>query len=189
MKKEKSKKEAIMDCALELFTEKGFDGTSTTRITKNAGVGTGTLFVHFENKADLINALFRNIKKEMIEVLRPFADSESTNEKVIRDIWMAMIKWGVKNPQKIMYIQQSITSPYITEATREEVNQDTEILTSLIQKGIDHGILKKQPVDLLLRAIWSVLYTTIFYMIESGKYRRKVADDTFTMIWDMIRSS
>ena len=169
MKEAKSKKEAIMDSALDLFTKKGFDSTSTTLITKNAGVGTGTLFVHFENKEALINALYREIKKETVEVLRPFANSKTLNKKVMRDIWKAMIEWGVKNPQKVMYIQQSSTSPYITDTTKEEVNTDTAILTSLFQKGIDDGILKKHPVDFMLRALWSVMFTTIFYLIESGK--------------------
>ena len=45
------KREKVLNAALKLFTERGIDSTSTASIAKEAGVGTGTVFHHFENKA------------------------------------------------------------------------------------------------------------------------------------------
>ena len=75
-----SKKDEILKSALELFTTRGFDNTSTTLITKNAGVGTGTLFTYFENKVELINTLYMEIKKELSKTLEPLIDFEVINE-------------------------------------------------------------------------------------------------------------
>lgn len=50
------KRKAIMEAALKLFTERGFHGTTTTQISKEAGVATGTLFNYFPTKEDLIIA-------------------------------------------------------------------------------------------------------------------------------------
>ncbi len=58
----KDKKTAIMGAALKLFTERGFHGTSTAQISKNAGVATGTLFNYFPTKEDLINSLYFEVK-------------------------------------------------------------------------------------------------------------------------------
>ena len=44
------KREAILDTALVLFTERGFFGTPTSMISKEAGVATGTLFFYFKTK-------------------------------------------------------------------------------------------------------------------------------------------
>lgn len=45
MKKQvKDKRTAITEATLKLFTERGFQGTSTAQISKDAGVATGTLF-------------------------------------------------------------------------------------------------------------------------------------------------
>ena len=52
------KKTAIMNTALKLFTERGFHGTSTAQISKELGVGTGTLFNYFPTKEELINSLY-----------------------------------------------------------------------------------------------------------------------------------
>ena len=58
------KQEAILDTALTLFTERGFFGTPTSLISKEAGVATGTLFFYFRTKEDLIDTLYCRIKAE-----------------------------------------------------------------------------------------------------------------------------
>ncbi len=57
-----SKREQIFEAAVQLFTEKGFEKTPTSAISKVAGVATGTLFHHFKTKEDLINALYFTMK-------------------------------------------------------------------------------------------------------------------------------
>ncbi|MCK5033837.1 MAG: helix-turn-helix transcriptional regulator, partial [Calditrichia bacterium] len=51
------KREAILKATLNLLVERGFHDTPTSLIAKEAGVATGTLFHHFKNKEELINAL------------------------------------------------------------------------------------------------------------------------------------
>ncbi len=47
----------ILGSALELFAEEGFQGTSTSKIAKAAGVSEGLIFRHFKNKDGLLNAI------------------------------------------------------------------------------------------------------------------------------------
>jgi AcrR family transcriptional regulator len=42
-----------------LFEEHGFEGTTTGAIARAAGIGTGTLFLYFRSKEDLLVAVFR----------------------------------------------------------------------------------------------------------------------------------
>jgi AcrR family transcriptional regulator len=66
MKKQiEDKKAALLKAALKLFTERGFHGTSTAQISKEAGVATGTLFNYFPTKEDLINGLYFEVKGEL----------------------------------------------------------------------------------------------------------------------------
>jgi AcrR family transcriptional regulator len=44
----------IKAAAAELFTQKGFDATTTLEITTRAGVGEGTLFLYAKDKRDLL---------------------------------------------------------------------------------------------------------------------------------------
>lgn len=47
----------ILDAALTCFAERGFEGTSTTRICAQAGIGSGTLFHYFPTKRAVVLAL------------------------------------------------------------------------------------------------------------------------------------
>jgi AcrR family transcriptional regulator len=50
-------RERILDVALELFTEQGFDGTSLREIAERLGVTKAALYYHFESKDDILLAL------------------------------------------------------------------------------------------------------------------------------------
>ncbi len=54
-----SKRRRILEAATELFTEQGFDATTTATIAKRAGIGAGTLYLYVESKEDLLVAVFR----------------------------------------------------------------------------------------------------------------------------------
>ncbi len=48
----------IIESAKQLFSEQGYDATSTRQIASHAGVGVGTVFSHFKDKHQLTKALF-----------------------------------------------------------------------------------------------------------------------------------
>ena len=72
------KRDAILETALALFTERGFYGTPTAMISREAGVATGTLFFYFKTKEELIDTLYRHIKSEAAAALREGVDQERT---------------------------------------------------------------------------------------------------------------
>jgi len=51
------KKERILQSALKLFAELGYNGTATSKIAKDAKVSEALIFRHFENKEGLLQAV------------------------------------------------------------------------------------------------------------------------------------
>ena len=51
------KKERILQAALRLFAEQGYNGTSTSKIAKAAKVSEALIFRHFENKEGLLKGV------------------------------------------------------------------------------------------------------------------------------------
>src|ERR1700745_958018 len=52
-----AKRRQIVDGARQIFLARGFDAASMMEIAKAAGVSKGTLYVYFENKEDLFQAI------------------------------------------------------------------------------------------------------------------------------------
>lgn len=54
---QKSKKDHIVECALPLFLQNGFKGTSIDQVVKHSAVSKPTVYNHFPDKAALILAV------------------------------------------------------------------------------------------------------------------------------------
>jgi len=67
--------ENILKAAIKLFSEDGYNGVSTKRIAKEAGVNEITIFRHFNTKSELLQA-----------VIRDFAFEGNIIEKISQDI-------------------------------------------------------------------------------------------------------
>jgi AcrR family transcriptional regulator len=72
-KREKNKeqtKERILRAALQLFKEKGLEGTTTKEISKRSGIAEGTLFNYFKTKEDLALYFFQKETEDLIKWFR-----------------------------------------------------------------------------------------------------------------------
>ena len=52
-----STKEKILEAALTLFAENGYDGTSVEQIANIVGIKAPSLYKHYKGKEDILNAL------------------------------------------------------------------------------------------------------------------------------------
>src|SRR3954452_1441143 len=66
---ESAKRRQILEGAREVFLARGFDGASMGEIAKAAGVSKGTLYVYFDSKEKLFEALTIEEKRGLAEVL------------------------------------------------------------------------------------------------------------------------
>ena len=79
-------KEKILEAALELFGNKGYNSTSISDIVKKAGVSKGLLYHYFESKEELLRGMIANISEKSDELyFGPSGDSAlETFENLIR---------------------------------------------------------------------------------------------------------
>ncbi len=64
---EPAKRRQILDGARRVFLADGFDGASMNDIARVAGVSKGTLYVYFDSKETLFEALIRDDRKQQAE--------------------------------------------------------------------------------------------------------------------------
>lgn len=58
---------ALIGSARRLFAERGYDGVSAEEIVRAAGVTRGALYHHFGGKAELLDAVYDQLEREMTE--------------------------------------------------------------------------------------------------------------------------
>ncbi len=82
------RKNEILDAAARLFTEKGFDNTSTSDIMSAVGIAKGTLYHHFKSKEDIMDSLIERQTTQILKRARKAAGdtSLSVEERMIATI-------------------------------------------------------------------------------------------------------
>jgi AcrR family transcriptional regulator len=181
----KDKRTAIREAALKLFTERGFQGTSTAQISKEAGVATGTLFNYFSTKEDLINGLYFEVKGELSRSMGKGIEIESTFQDKLKKLWSNLINWGVDNQEKFLFVGQFCSSPYITKFTREEVLKEYVFLHNLVDEGIVTGEIRDFSAELIIAMFYQGSRVVVNLILNSDPSQdiNEVLEDGFQIIW------
>ena len=69
-------RQRIVDAALALFHEHGYDGTTMRTIADRAGVPLGNAYYYFNGKQDLLAALAEQLHAEYLQACRPALEQE-----------------------------------------------------------------------------------------------------------------
>jgi len=71
----------ILQAALALFRERGYDGTTMRAVAQAAGVSVGNAYYHFESKEHLIQAYYDQVRDQLAEAAAPILEEERTLRK------------------------------------------------------------------------------------------------------------
>ncbi len=88
----------ILDAALKLFEDKGFDGTAVPEIARRAGIATGSIYRHFPSKDALVNALYREWKLRYSETVLTPPPESATPREVFGHYWRGMAAFAQRHP-------------------------------------------------------------------------------------------
>jgi len=85
-------RERILDAALSLFRQRGFDETTMRDIAAEAGVATGAAYYYFRSKEELVMAFYVRTAEEAREVIPPLIARSHDLGKRIRAIIDTQLK-------------------------------------------------------------------------------------------------
>ncbi|MDJ0665551.1 MAG: helix-turn-helix domain-containing protein, partial [Acidimicrobiia bacterium] len=107
---------AIRRALRDLVAERGFHGASMGAIAKEAGVATGTAYVHYESKEELVFATYLELKAELgAAVLADHNESAPPSERW-HDILTKAYGFLAEEPERARFLTQLEESPYYEEA-------------------------------------------------------------------------
>lgn len=79
----KERKRAIMDIALEVFAENGYENASINMIARKVGISKGLMYNYFESKEELLTSIMFDGLDEMFRTFDPNKDGVLTREEFI----------------------------------------------------------------------------------------------------------
>lgn len=188
--KKSTKRDALLNSALTLFSEQGIHATSTASIAKHAGVANGTLFHHFENKQALVAALYIEIKQQLAAklVINDTLADLSLKQQVA-NLWHKALTWAINHPKQLLYFQQVVTERALPQKQRlDAMKQELSILEMLITYGQTNGLIVDFPLDLLLDHCQSQMIASGLFFINNPQLvnNKSYQNNAFELFWRAI---
>lgn len=143
------KRTAILNATLILVSEHGFHGTPMSKVAEEAGVGAGTIYRYFDSKEALINELFLELKREISQAMMEGINPEASTEEIFRKAWLNTFNYCVKNPQKMIFLEQYYNSPFLTPETEAATQEYMEPVLSVFQASVEKGEIKNIPFEMV----------------------------------------
>lgn len=141
VKEAEERRNEILDAANELFSQKGFDGTSTNDILERVGIARGTLYYHFKSKEDIMDALINRYNVRLLGAAQEIALDKSipVNERIVRVVMALNINNG--SDREIMeHIHKPQNALMHQKIQKVIINGVTPILAGIIREGIEQGL-------------------------------------------------
>lgn len=151
------KKTLILESTLELLSTHGFHGTPISLIAEKAGVGAGTIYRYFQNKEELINELFTEIKRRVIRAMLRDYREEGTYKERFKHLWKNLINYCIQHPMEFNFVEQYRYAPFMKYTTREQ----TYIILAPIMQFFIESKRAQAMKDLPLFTIIALLYGPI----------------------------
>lgn len=143
------KREAILSAALNLIAEQGFHGTPMSQIAKRAGVSAGIIYHYFENKDDLITALYVDMKRQFGEMLvREYDPSLPLREQFHR-ILAKSLRFYLAEPHMVVFTEQFTHSPYFSDEIEQTVFEYYAPVFQFVEQAKREQIIKDLPMMVL----------------------------------------
>ena len=143
------KRSAILKATLELISERGFHGTPMSMIADEAEVGTGTIYRYFENKEDLIDQLYLELKRDMARAMYAGYSADLPLRDRFRTMWLNVFQYYVQHPRETAFLEQYANSPYLKPETEESLSEYFEPAVRLFKRAIHEGVMKDMPQAML----------------------------------------
>jgi AcrR family transcriptional regulator len=185
------KRERFLTAALKLFVANGIQNTSTAEISREAGTAAGTLFLYFPTKQDLIDELVLWIAKKEAAVINGLLTPSLSVRETFFIIWDGSIRWLLENMDAYRYSQQVRDSSLVTPEVAQESGKYFAFYYDAIQKGLETGLLKPYPADLIGGFLYQDIVATMDHLRAQSDPQKlaQTIQQGFDLFWDGISIS
>ena len=136
---------AILDAAVRLFSEHGFDGVSMRTVAREAGVSKSNIYHHFASKDALYLAIMQSSAETLSEMIENLAEGKGAIEGRLREFARAHLQHLFNNAMTVRLSMRELFSGTV-EMQRVMVEQVVggifERLITIFDKGQKAGLLR-----------------------------------------------
>ena len=187
--KDEKKVEAIYAATLQLNEQLGFVGMTMAKIAKEAGIATGTLYIYFKNKEELINGLYLHLKKQKAKNILDDLELHQPYKLLFKELFTRSMSSSISNFREAAFLEQYFRSPFIDESIKAKGMEPFLPFFQIIEQAKKELILKDVDNSYIFACLNGMLNEFTKAVKEKQiVWNKQSLDTVFEMLWDSIKN-
>jgi AcrR family transcriptional regulator len=185
-------KKCILDAALQLFTEKGYESVTLRLIAQKIEYSPATIYLYFKDKDDIFYELHTAGFEKLYKIQSSLASIADPVERLHKHSEI-YIKFALENPQyyDIMFIMRSLSERIKAKKEWKAGERSYQVLRENVQSCFDAGYFKGQHVEVVTFSMWSFVHGIASLIIRGRhlmipkEYLEKILEGSRKFIYDI----
>jgi TetR/AcrR family transcriptional regulator, fatty acid metabolism regulator protein len=138
----RDKEARILGAAVRVFARHGYHGSTMAAVAREAGVATGTIYLYFERKQELLVTLFRRHLTEYLDRCRPALEAAEPGVPRLRMLAELHLAFFAEDRELAQVFQIHIREPdpLLAEGIRPSLAAYFELIGEVMAAGVAAGV-------------------------------------------------
>lgn len=157
-------------------------------IADKANIASGTLYIYFDSKEQLLNELYKNLMLKGTFALLPSIAHLPLKHQLFT-IWSNVLKFRISNSSQVAFMHQFRYSSLISEESKMMDEQFVDHILKLLNAGKKELIVKDVDNDILFPLLYGYVNNLArHFTAKEIKLTEKMIEQTFGICWDALKS-
>jgi AcrR family transcriptional regulator len=179
-----SKRQAIIEAALDIFAKQGYEETTIAQIAAAAGVAVGTVYLYFHNKREIYTQASIGWTNRLGAALRDPHILSLPIRQVPRAMIETVFRLCHQNSNMMTIFQVDIQSPEELRQHKEADEDISDAIDTFLRSAIESGQL--MPFDTLMYAkiLFGMVHSALFecFCVQQGRNEEAIRENTIEIV-------
>src|SRR5215510_2145117 len=179
--RDSAKPQQIVDAAIRVFARNGYYNSRVSDIAREAGIASGTIYLYFRTKDEILVTLFREKMARWVALVRQEIAPERGAEAKIRKLVSLHFTVLEGNPDLAEVVQVELRQghKFFRGASAHEVSAYFELIASVLEEGVAEGLIRGDvPVKLATKMLFGAMdQVATSWVLGKRAYRLTEAAD------------
>jgi TetR/AcrR family transcriptional regulator, repressor of fatR-cypB operon len=148
------RRDALLEAALALFSERGFYGTNVPLILESANVSAGAMYNQFASKEELVNVLYQRCSTMLTAALWEGFSEVGSFRKQFGELWKRLSDFASKHPKELGFLESHNHASYLDKESQEAERGRWQRLRLFFEGAQGQGVVRPAPIEVLLPLLW-----------------------------------
>jgi TetR/AcrR family fatty acid metabolism transcriptional regulator len=180
---QEEKRRLILDAAVRVFARKGYHTCRVGDIAEEAGVAHGLLYHYFRSKEELLETIFRETWRELLDAVQSVEETDETARERLAGIAKILLRSWRRDPDLVRVLVREVTRSSHLQERIDEIEAAFAGLERIIARGQAEGEFRadldpRMAAYVFYGALEEILTGWVLGQLEDGDEQITRAEET-----------